>query len=185
MTIAHKTKLSALVVALMVAAATLLVPPSSATAGDGAVSIVGTAHLSDGIGSSTNQPGCLGGLAAGFHGTDVAAASNGYAGFTYNNDQVTGDAQGNILVEATAGNAVEVGFDWLRVGAVAIVTFDPDEKSGHTGIGVAAFAPVDVPAVNFDCHPTRTDKNYGHGSWSGNYEHAQVVGVGVINHVAP
>lgn len=169
MTIAHTTKLSALAVALLVAAATLLMPPTTASADAGAFTVAGTAHLSQGIGAIGDPPGCFAGVATGLHGTTPLAATPAYAGFTYNNpDTIEGDATGKLK---TTG--VEVNFDWERTGAVAII-----ELSGtHSGVGVAAFAPVEADL--FACNGKSND-NYAHGSWSGE-EHAQVVGAGVIS----
>lgn len=180
MTIALKTKLSVLAVALMVAAAALLVPPATASAGEGAFALVGSAHLSDGIGSNSNEVGCLGGVATGVHGTDAVlpgTAANAFAGFTYNNpDTVLGDANGNLKI----GDA-EVQFGWLRVGAVAVVGFK-GTKDGHTGHAVAAFAPQEPP--QWDCNG-KDVKDYAHGDWDPDDEHALVVGVGVISHTVP
>lgn len=180
MTIAHKTRLSALAVALLVAAATLLVPPATASAGAGEFTIEGTAHLSDGIGSNAGAEGCLGGVASGAHGTDAAVASEAYAAFTYRNpDTVTGTASGNLKV-MTTGGWVEVGFDWDRIGANAVITFDKS-KSGHGGAGVATFAPVDVVVHECNTKSESDGKPWNHND-TANDEHATVVGTGVIHH---
>lgn len=166
MTFAHKMRISALTVALLVASALMPLTTASADDAAAAVAVVGTAHLSDGIGSSNDEPGEFAGVGAGVGANPTVAGPTVTADFTYNNPTtIAGDAEGTIDISALeVGDAHSVDFFWERTGAVALIEW----TSGEGGSGVAAFAPVDVAVFES-----------GHPSWT-NDEHAQVVGVGVI-----
>lgn len=193
MTLTHKTGFIALAVALMAAA--LLMPPTAASAddavGEGVVALVGTAHLSDGINSSKNAPGCLGGLAVGAGTQDTAdglivadptATPNAFAQFTYNNTDIDGDATGELHINGldippVDGEQVHADFDWIRIGANAVVTLSGNEN----GVAVAALLPADLQVANFECGGKKKDgTSITHPATTSNYTHAQVVGVGVI-----
>lgn len=157
MTLAGKTRLSALAVALLAAALLMPLTPASANDDVAVITVAGTAHLSDGIGSSNNERGCFGGVNTGVGSNPTVFGGGAFATFTYNNpDSIEGDATGTITIEAVVGSDHTVGFDWERTGVVAIVDIDNGD-----GIAVAGFAPVDVDV--FDCAPG-VHANWGEGS---------------------
>lgn len=168
MTLAHKTRISALAVAMLVAAALMPLAPASADDDAGAFAVAGTAHLSNGIGTSVTSVGEFEGVGGGVGTNPTVGGPTVDADFTYSNPTtIAGDAQGTINISALVGGAHSVGFDWQRTGAVALITW----TTGEGGAGVAAFAPVDVALFES-----------GHGPYA-NDEHAQVVGVGVVTNL--
>jgi len=98
---------------------------------------------------------CAGtGAGAGTHGTTpftiLAKPFNGHVD-SYSEGCVvgpplTGNASGTATVNTDASGQLAVGFSWIRVGVVAVVTINSASLGGqgHSGVGagVAAFVPV-------------------------------------------